>query len=131
MLKKGDTVFVGDYKRVQTIFTGGDYTPGTVHTLKGEWFGEITNVFDDGNEGEIVQIKRDNSEADEGFYEFGPDELEAVITGSEAETLWGLKKGTVRKACREERIRGKLSGKVWLTTLSEMEEHYGVRKEND
>lgn len=51
--------------------------------------------------------------------------LNEVISAAEAEQLWRLKPGTVRKACRERRIQAKLSSGTWLTTRSSMGKHYG------
>lgn len=54
--------------------------------------------------------------------------LIAVLTASEAEQLWNLKTGTIRKACREKRIEARLSAGTWLTTKSEMIKVYGEIK---
>ncbi len=51
--------------------------------------------------------------------------LNEVITAPEAEQLWGLRPGTVRRACREKRIKARLSAGTWLTTRAEMIKAYG------
>jgi len=51
--------------------------------------------------------------------------LEETITAAEAENLWGLRPGTVRRACGEQRIKARKSGKVWLTTKNQMKRVYG------
>ena len=51
--------------------------------------------------------------------------LNEVITAAEAEQLWRLKPGTVRRACREGRLKARLSAGTWLTTKSEMVKVYG------
>lgn len=52
-----------------------------------------------------------------------------VLTASEAEILWDLKPGTVRRACRENRIEARLSSGTWLTTKIAMTNKYGNKNE--
>lgn len=54
--------------------------------------------------------------------------LSEVMTVKEAEDNWGLKPGTVRRACRENRIVSRKSAGTWLTTASEMNKVYGSVK---
>lgn len=51
--------------------------------------------------------------------------LNEVISVAEAEKLWRLKPGTVRKACREKRIQARLSEGTWLTTKTATARYYG------
>jgi hypothetical protein len=52
------------------------------------------------------------------------DPLNEVLTAKEAEQLYGLKPGTVRRACWEKRIEARKSSGTWLVTRSEMERKY-------
>lgn len=52
--------------------------------------------------------------------------LNEVLTASEAEKLYNLKSGTVRRACRENRIKARLSNGTWLTTKEEMKRIYVI-----
>lgn len=51
--------------------------------------------------------------------------LEEVITATEADQLWGLGSGTVRRAIWEGRLTGRKSGGTQLTTITVMTELYG------
>ncbi len=48
-----------------------------------------------------------------------------ILTSTEAEQLWKLKPGTVRRACREGRLKARKSAGTWLTTKGEMVKQYG------
>ena len=52
--------------------------------------------------------------------------LDNVFTASDAATLWGLEKSTVKKACQNGLITEcKKSGRPWLVTRSAMDLKYG------
>lgn len=51
--------------------------------------------------------------------------LNQVFSTSEAERLWGLATGTVRKALDRETIQGRKSWRTWLVSRRDMEVHYG------
>lgn len=75
--QKGDKVEVQAYSRTRTIFQNADYTPGETTTYKGGWAGQVTNIFDDGFGGAIVEVLRDGS-GEGDYYEFSPDELKKL-----------------------------------------------------
>lgn len=54
--------------------------------------------------------------------------FEEVLTSTEAEQLWELAMGTVRRASREGRLEARKSAGTWLTTKSEMIRVYGEVK---
>ncbi len=56
--------------------------------------------------------------------------LTEVLTAAEAEQLWRLKPGTVRRACREKRIKARQSVGTWLTTKEDMVRVYSDMPSN-
>lgn len=72
--EKGDRVKVKEYSRTRTIFVNAEVSPGESATYKGGWTGTVTNVFDDGFGGDIIEVLRDNSAS--GYYEFAAEEIE-------------------------------------------------------
>ncbi len=53
------------------------------------------------------------------------NDLEEVLTATEAEERWQLTAGTVRAACQRGTIKCRKSAGTWLTTILEMERYYG------
>lgn len=78
MITKGSKVRVKQYNRTKTIFINSEADPGTTTTYSGGWTGTVTNIFDGGVGGDVVEVHRDDKGPEDGFYEFSPDELELI-----------------------------------------------------
>lgn len=57
--------------------------------------------------------------------------LNEVLTAAEAASLWRLDDSTVKRACQQERIKARKSGRIWLVTRRDMEEVYGPQPGRD
>jgi putative protein kinase ArgK-like GTPase of G3E family len=77
MLTVGSRVRVKQYSRTKTIFVNAEASPGTTTTYQGGWTGTVTNIFDGGGD-DIVEVHRDGSGPEDGWYELAPDELEVI-----------------------------------------------------
>ncbi len=78
MLKKGMNVKVLPYTRTRTIYLNSEVSPGSPQEYPGGWTGEITNVFDGGVAGDIVEVRRHDATGDGGYQEFSTEELEVI-----------------------------------------------------